>query len=94
MGGQTPVGVEEGEAVGPALKPRERSSGAARIAEADDVAQSAKAPESDASCLLVVATTEICIFIDVIICVEIKKEREREVEVEERRRRFGLLKKI
>lgn len=39
-----------------ALKPRDRSSGPARIAADDDVAQSAKAPESEGSCLLVVAT--------------------------------------
>lgn len=58
VGGQ---GAEEGpEAAGPgpALKPRERSSGPARIAVEEEVAaQSAKAPESDVSCLLVVATT-------------------------------------
>lgn len=50
-----PVGAE----AGPALNPSERSSGPARIAVEEDVptAQSAKAPESDVSCLLVVATT-------------------------------------
>jgi hypothetical protein len=47
-------------AVGPALKPSERSSGpAVRIPEELEVAQSAKAPVSDRSCLiLVVATTD------------------------------------
>lgn len=52
-------GPEGGGAVGPALKPRERSSGAARVAAADEdgAAQSAKAPESEGN-LLVVATTE------------------------------------
>lgn len=53
--------------VGPALKPRERSSGtAARIADEVEVAQSAKAPESEGRCLLVVATTAdvIIVFLD------------------------------
>lgn len=44
---------------GPALKPRERSSGAARIVEEEEEAQSAKAPESEGNCLRVVATTDI-----------------------------------
>lgn len=59
--GPDPGAAVAAAAVGPALKPRERSSGpAARMAEEEeDVAQSAKAPESDRSCLLlVVATTE------------------------------------
>lgn len=51
-------GVEGAGAAGPALKPRERSSGAARIAEEEVVAQSAKAPESEGNCRLVVATTD------------------------------------
>ena len=44
-----------GGGVGPALKPRERSSGAERAAEEEEAAQSAKAPESEGN-LLVVAT--------------------------------------
>lgn len=54
--GHTPVEVP---VEGPALKPKERSSGTAvRAAEAvEAVAQSAKAPESEGN-LLVVATTE------------------------------------
>lgn len=45
-------------AEGPALKPSESSSGAARPAAEEDVAaQSAKAPESEGN-LLVVATTD------------------------------------
>ncbi|KAJ6964792.1 hypothetical protein NC652_002887 [Populus alba x Populus x berolinensis] len=53
-------------AVGPALKPSERSSGpAVRIPEELEVAQSAKAPVSDRSCLiLVVATTDNFVLCD------------------------------
>lgn len=62
-GGQE-VGPAEGVGAeaGPALKPRERSSGtAARIAEEEEeeAAQSAKAPESEANWRLVVATTDL-----------------------------------
>lgn len=52
-----------------ALNPRERSSGPSRInAVDDDVAQSAKAPVSDARCLLVVATMTM-IITKLYICV-------------------------
>ena len=47
--------------VGPALKPRESSSAAARPVDDDDATQSAKAPESEGN-LLVVATTVDAVF--------------------------------
>lgn len=56
-----PVEAPAFPAVGPALKPSERSSGAAARRVVDELvaAQSAKAPESEGN-LLVVATT-ICL---------------------------------
>jgi hypothetical protein len=61
--------------VGPALQPSERSSGpAVRIPEELEVAQSAKAPVSDSSCLLlVVATTDN--FVKFYQIVKYKKDR-------------------
>jgi hypothetical protein len=69
-------------AAGPALKPRESSSGAARPAAEEDVAtQSAKAPESEGN-LLVVATTDAVVKnIQSGLCIKYtatKRERERE----------------
>jgi hypothetical protein len=68
-------------AAGPALKPRESSSGAARPAAEEDVAtQSAKAPESEGN-LLVVATTDAVVKISNLDCVlNIPRQREKERE--------------
>lgn len=60
-------------AEGPALKPRESSSGAARPAPEDDVAtQSAKAPESEGNLLVVATTDAVCV-----LNTLLQKERER-----------------
>lgn len=58
-------GEEVGAAEGPALKPRQRSSGTlrGRAAEADEATQSAKAPESDGNLLVVATTTDPDIFL-------------------------------
>lgn len=56
-----PEGATAAKAAAFALKPRERSSGPARIVVDDDVAQSAVAPASDGCCLVVVATMTMII---------------------------------